>query len=100
MTDSNSAATQDEGKDEADVCALCCQKRSTITVCGECKEHLCAEYIDLHTCGDNNTVCRVCREVTSVDVGVNSHYFALCNVVCREGLWSTLVYLGGFSRGG
>ena len=29
---SNSTATQDEGEDEADVCALCCQKRSIITV--------------------------------------------------------------------
>ena len=33
---SNSATTQDEVEDEAHVCALCCQKRSTITVCGEC----------------------------------------------------------------
>ena len=23
------------------VCVLCCQKRSTITVCGECEEHYC-----------------------------------------------------------
>ena len=30
---SNSAATQDEAEDEAEVCVLCCQKRSTITVC-------------------------------------------------------------------
>ena len=28
---SNLAATQDEGEDEADVCALCCQRRSTFT---------------------------------------------------------------------
>ena len=34
---SNSAATQDEGEDEAEVCAFCCQKRTTITVSGECK---------------------------------------------------------------
>ena len=34
---SNSAATQDEAEDEAEVCVLCCQKRSTITVCDECK---------------------------------------------------------------
>ena len=26
-------ATQDEGEDEADVCTLSCQKRSTITAC-------------------------------------------------------------------
>ena len=54
---SNSDVTQDGGEDEAQVCALCCvvlwrQKRSTITVHGECKEHYCAEYIDPHTCGD------------------------------------------------
>ena len=30
------AARQDEEEDEADVCALCCHKRSTITGCGEC----------------------------------------------------------------
>ena len=48
---SNSAATQDEGEDEADVCVLCCQKHSTITFCGECQEHYCEEYIDAHTCG-------------------------------------------------
>ena len=39
---SNSAATQNEREDEVEVCVLCCQKRSTITVCGECKEHYCA----------------------------------------------------------
>ena len=44
---SNSAATKDEGEDGADVCALCCQKRSTITVCGECQEHYCDECIDV-----------------------------------------------------
>ena len=36
---SNSAATQDEAEDEAGVCVLCCQKRSTVAVCDECKEH-------------------------------------------------------------
>jgi hypothetical protein len=53
---SNSVATQDEAEDEATVCGLCCQKRCTITVCGECKEHYCAECIDPHTCG-YDTVC-------------------------------------------
>ena len=53
---SMSVATQDEGEDEAEVCALCRQKCSTITVCGECKEHSCAECMDAHTCGDR-TVC-------------------------------------------
>ena len=47
----NSVATQDEGEDEAVMCALCCQKRSIIAVCGECKEHYCAECIDAHTGG-------------------------------------------------
>ena len=49
---SNSGAVQDEREDEADVCALCCQKRSTITACGECQEHYCDECIDAHTCGE------------------------------------------------
>ena len=53
---SNSAATQDEAEDEAKVCVLCCQKRSTIAVCDECKEHYCTECIDIHTCG-TNVVC-------------------------------------------
>ena len=53
---SNSATTQDEAEEEAEVCVLCCQKRSTITICGECEEHYCAECIDTHTCG-TNVVC-------------------------------------------
>ena len=53
---SNSAATQDEAKDEAEVCVLCCQKRSTVVVCDECKEHYCTECIDTHTCG-TNVIC-------------------------------------------
>ena len=35
------------------MCALCCHKRSTITVCGEFKEHYCCECIDTHTCGND-----------------------------------------------
>ena len=31
------------------MCVLCCHKRSTITVCGECKEHYCRQCIDTHT---------------------------------------------------
>ena len=48
--------TQDEAEDEAEVCVLCCQKRSTVVVCDECKEHYCTECIDTHTCG-TNVVC-------------------------------------------
>ena len=50
---SNSAATEDEGEDEVEVCALCCHKCSTITVCGECEEHYCHECIGTHTFGNN-----------------------------------------------
>ena len=53
---SNSAATQDEAEDEAEVCVLCCQRRSPVAVCDECKEHYCNECIDTHTCG-TNVVC-------------------------------------------
>ena len=53
---SNSAATKDEAEDEAKVCVLCCPKRSTVTLCDECKEHCCTECIDIHTCG-SNVVC-------------------------------------------
>ena len=53
---SNLAATEDEGEDEVEVRALCCHKRSTVTVCGECTEHYCCECIDMHTCG-NNIIC-------------------------------------------
>ena len=52
-TSATSAAMEDEGEDEVEVCALCCQKRSTITVCGQCKEPYCLECIDTHTCGNN-----------------------------------------------
>ena len=45
--------TNDEAEDEAEVCVLCCQKRSTIKVCGEYEKHYCAECIDTHTCGTN-----------------------------------------------
>ena len=55
---SNSATTQDKAEDEADVCVLCCQKRSTIAVCGECEQHYRAKCIDTHTCG-TNVVCWV-----------------------------------------
>ena len=53
---SNSAATQDEAEDEAEVCVLCFQKRSTVGVCDECKEQHCTECINTHTCG-SNVVC-------------------------------------------
>ena len=53
---SNSAAMQDEAEDEAELCVLCCQKRSTVAVCDECKEHYCTECINTHTCG-TNVVC-------------------------------------------
>ena len=46
-------ACRDEAEDEAEVCVLCCQKRSTVAVCDECKEHYCTECIDTHTCGTN-----------------------------------------------
>ena len=46
---SNSAATEDEGEHEVEVCALCCYKCSTVTVCGECKEHYCPECFDTHS---------------------------------------------------
>ena len=29
-----------------------------------------------------------------IHINVEFSYFALCSVLCREGLWSTLVYLG------
>ena len=35
------------------MCVLCCQKRSTVAVDDECKEHYCSECIDTHTCGTN-----------------------------------------------
>ena len=35
---SHPAAMQDEGEDEANVRALCCQKRSTMRSCGVCQE--------------------------------------------------------------
>ena len=43
-------ATQDDVGDEVDICALCCQKHTTIAY-GECNLTYCAECIDPHTCG-------------------------------------------------
>ena len=37
----------------AEVSVLCCQRRSTVAVCDECKEHCCNECIDTHTCWTN-----------------------------------------------
>ena len=34
------------------MCALCCQKRSTITSCSECHKHDCDECIYAHTLGE------------------------------------------------
>ena len=55
---SNWATTQDEAEDEEEVGVLCCHKRSTVTVCDECKEHYyyCTKCIDTHTFG-TNVVC-------------------------------------------
>ena len=55
---SNLAAPQDQAEDEAEVCVLCCQRRSTVAVCDECKEHYSNECIDTHTCG-TNVVCEL-----------------------------------------
>ena len=83
-------ATQDEAEDEAKVCVLCCQKRSTITVCGECEEHYCAECIDTHTCG-TNVVCLV-QYKGHLEL-LNSQllpYYATCFVgKVRSPMWST-----------
>ena len=45
-----------QAEDGAEVCVLCCQRRSTVAVCDECKEHYCNECIDTHTCG-THVVC-------------------------------------------
>ena len=58
VNQSNLAATQDEVEDEAEVCGLCCRKRSAVAVCDECKEHYCTECIDAH-CYGTNVVCQV-----------------------------------------
>ena len=42
---------EDEGEDGVEVCVLCWHKRSTVSVCGECKEHYCPECIDTQTYG-------------------------------------------------
>ena len=44
-------STVDDCPDEEEVCALCCQKRTT-SPCGECKESYCAECIGPYTCGE------------------------------------------------
>ena len=49
------AATQDDGVNEVDVCALC-SRENTTSLCGECNANYCIEFIDLHTCEDK-TVC-------------------------------------------
>ena len=73
------------------VCALCCQKRSTITGCGECQEHCCDECIEAHNWEKDCLLADT--RVTHIDVEFS--YFDFCGVLCREGLRSTLGRLGG-----
>ena len=87
---------QDEAEDEAEVCVLCCQKRSTVAVCDECKEHYCTQCIDTHTCG-TNVVCSVQMTVGVVEFTAIA---LLCNVRCREGVQCNVVYSGGLSMRG
>ena len=83
--------TQDEAEDEAEVCVLCCQKRSTVAVCDECKEHYCIECIDTHLLSTMQMTFGVV-EFAAIAL--------LCNVICREGVQCNVVYLGGFSMRG
>ena len=93
----NSAAKQDEAEDEAEVCVLCCQRRSTVAVCDECKEHYCNECIDTHTCDE---CCSLSTLQMTVGVVEFTDIALLCNVLCREGVQCNVVYLGGFSMRG
>ena len=85
--------TQDEAEDEAEARVLCCQKRSTVAVCDECKEHYCTKCIDTHTCGTSllSTIQMTVGVVEFTDIAL------FCNVLCREGAQSIMVYLGAFS---
>ena len=78
------------------MCVLCCQKRSTVAVCDECKEHYCTECIDTHT-GGTNVVCTI---QMTVGVAEFTDIALLCNVLCREGVQCNMVCLGGFSMRG
>ena len=79
------------------MCLLRCHKHFTFTACGECKGHYCAECIDTHTYGDN-TVCYA--RIKSRALVLNSAALLDAVVLCRQGLRSTLAYLGGFSGRG
>ena len=79
------------------MCVLCCQKRSTITFCGECEEHYCAECIDPYLwdqCCLLSTIQMTFGVVDFIAIAF------LCNVICREGVQSNMVYSGGFSMRG
>ena len=80
------------------MCVLCCQRRSTIAVCDECKEHYCNECIDTHTCG-TNVVLSITLQMT-VGVVEFTDPALFCNMFCREGVQCNVVYLGGFFMGG
>ena len=71
------------------VCVLCCQKRSTITVCGECQEHYCEECIDAHTCGEQ-VVYEAIHDGHTLMLNSTIWAYATCFVgkVCGP-LWST-----------
>ena len=76
------------------MCALCYQKCSTITGCGECQEHYSDEYIDARTC-EEKIVSKILANTRVTHIDIESSYFAFCGVLCREGLPSTLGQCGG-----
>ena len=70
-------------------CVLCVVKSPT--VCGECKEHHCADCIDAHTCGAN-TVCQAHEKRHALMLNVAISPYAVCSVsvgTVRGLLWST-----------
>ena len=77
------------------MCVLCCQKRSTVAVCDECKEHYCTEHPHLW-----DQCCFLSTLQMTVGVAEFTGIAVLCNVLCREGVQCNVVYLGSFSMRG
>ena len=83
--------TQDEAEDEAEVCVLCCQKRSTVAVCDECKEHYYMNVLTPTLVGPMLFV----KYNTDDSWSCFTDIALLCNVLCREDVQCNVVYLGG-----
>ena len=92
-------ATQDDGGDEVEVCALCFQKQTT-TLCGEYDKNCRAQCIDPHNCGDETVYLVQCMSLVLSKCNSQLWSYVVCCVLCQEEFGVDSCLLGGFPKGG